>query len=78
VLMWAFLAVAVYSAIATVSWLRRGPPESRLFIAWFGGITPALCGMAAVFAGAPALLMWVGVLLSVGLVGWVAAATRTA
>ena len=76
--MWAFLAVAVYSPIATVFWVGGGPPESRLFIAWFGGITPALCGMAAVYAGAPAVLMWVGVLLSVGLVGWVAAATRTA
>lgn len=41
VLMWALLAVAAYSAIATVFWLRRGPPESRLFIAWFSGITPA-------------------------------------
>jgi len=78
VLMWALLAVAVYSAIATVFWVRRGPPESRLFIAWSSGITPALCGMAAALAGAPALVMWVGVLLAVVIVGWVAAATKTA
>jgi hypothetical protein len=78
VLIWAFLALAAYSPIATVFSVRRGPPETRLFIAWFSGITPALCGMAAALAGAPELVMWVGVLLSIGLVGWVAAATRTA
>jgi len=78
VLMWAFVALAAYSAIATVFLVRRGPPETRLFIAWFSGITPALCGMAAALAGSPALVMWVGILLAIGLVGWVAAATKTA
>jgi hypothetical protein len=78
VVMWAAVAVAAYSAIATVYLVRRGPPETRLFLAWFGGITPALCGMAAALAGSPALVMWVGVLLAIGLVGWIAAATRTA
>jgi hypothetical protein len=78
VLMWVFVALAAYSAIATVFWVRRGPPETRLFIAWFSGITPALSGMAAALAGSPALVMWVGILLAIGLVGWVAAATKTA
>jgi hypothetical protein len=78
VLMWAFLAVAAYAVIATVFWVRKGPQSSRLFIAWFSGITPALCGMAAALSGSPALVMWLGVLLAIGLVGWVAAATRPA
>lgn len=78
VVMWAAVAVAAYSAIATVYLVRRGPPETRLFLAWFSGITPALCGMAAALYGSPALVMWVGILLAIGLVGWVAAATRTA
>ena len=77
VLIWAFVALAAYSAIATVFLVRRGPPETRFFIAWFSGITPALCGMAAALAGSPALVMWVGILLAIGLVGWVAAATKT-
>jgi hypothetical protein len=76
--MWAFLALAAYSPIATVFVVRRGPPETRLFIAWFSGITPALSGMAAALYGAPELVMWVGILLAIGLVGWVAAATRIA
>jgi hypothetical protein len=33
--------------------------------------------MAAAFAGSSVFVMWVGILLSIGLVGWVAAATRT-
>jgi hypothetical protein len=78
VLIWAFLALVAYSAIATVFWVRRGPAESRFLIAWGSGITPALCGMAAALAGSPELVMWVGILLAIGLVGWVAAATRTA
>jgi hypothetical protein len=78
VLMWAFVALAAYSVFATVFLVRRGPPETRLFIAWFSGITPALYGMAAALAGPPALLMWIGILLSIALVGWVAAATSTA
>ena len=77
-LVWAFLALAAYSAIATVFWVRRGPPESRLFIAWFSGITPALCGMAAALYGSPALVMWVGILLAIGLVGWVAMTAKAA
>ena len=63
VLIWAFVALAAYSVFATVFLVRRGPPETRLFLAWFGGITPALCGMAAALYGAPALVMWVGILL---------------
>jgi hypothetical protein len=77
VLIWALVALAAYSVFATVWLVRRGPPETRLFLAWSGGITPALCGMAAAFAGSPALVMWAGILLSIGLVGWVASATRT-
>jgi len=75
---WALLAFAAYSAIATVYSVRRGPPELRMLIARFGGITPALCGMAAALAGAPVYVMWVGILLAIALVGWVAAATKTA
>jgi hypothetical protein len=67
VLMWAFLAGAAYAAIATAFWVRKGPQSSRLFIAWFSGITPALCGMAAALSGSPALVMWLGVLLAIGL-----------
>jgi hypothetical protein len=78
VLVWAFVAIAAYSPIATVFSMRRGPLETRFFIAWFAGITPVLCGMAAALAGSPALVMWVCILLAIGLVGWVAAATKTA
>jgi hypothetical protein len=77
VLMWVCIGLGVYSGIATVYLVRRGPESGRLFIAWFSAITPALVGMAAALAGSPVFVMWVGILLSIGLVGWVAAATRT-
>jgi hypothetical protein len=75
--MWIWIGLGVYSGIATVYLVRRGPESGRLFIAWFSAITPALGGMAAALAGSPVFVMWVGILLSIGLVGWVAAATRT-
>lgn len=77
VLMWIWIGLGAYGGIATVYWVQRGPESGRLFIAWFSAITPALCGMAAAFAGSSVFVMWVGILLSIGLVGWVAAATRT-
>jgi hypothetical protein len=77
ILTWVLLALMAYAAIATVFSLRRGPESSRLIMAWGSGITPALYGMAAALAGSPTSVMWLGVLLAVALVGWVAVTTRS-
>lgn len=77
VLMWVWIGLGVYAVIGTVYWVRRGPESVRLFVAWFSAITPALVGMAVALAGSPVFVMWAGILLSIGLVGWVAVATRT-
>jgi hypothetical protein len=78
VLTWVLLALMAFCPIPLVYALRRGPYPSRLLIAWEFGITPALLGITAALAGSPALVMWMGVLVSSALVGWVLATARAA
>jgi hypothetical protein len=78
VLTWVLVALIASCPIPLVYALRRGPYPSAYLIAWEFGVTPALLGITAALAGSPALVMWVGVLLSSALVGWVAATARGA
>jgi hypothetical protein len=49
----------------------------RLFVAWGLALQPVLFGIVAAMSGSPVFTMWLGVLLTVGLVAWVLAEPRT-
>ena len=73
---WIALALMVYAVIATVVLLKRVTPRAtqnvRLMVAWSLGLSPSLYGFAAVLSGSPVVLMWLGVLVSLSLVAWLA------
>lgn len=71
-LTWAALALMAYAVVAVLFLQRRAPDNVRLVVAWFIGLSPALYGMTATVVGSPLIVMWVGVVLAIGLVGWVA------
>jgi len=71
-LTWAALALMAYAVVAVLFLQRRAPDNVRLVVAWFIGLSPALYGMTAVAVGSPFVVMWIGVVLAIGLVGWVA------
>jgi hypothetical protein len=71
-LTWTALALMAYAVIALIFVVRRFPQEIRVFVAWGTAVIPAITGMSATLTGSPTIMMWLGVLLSVGLVGWIA------
>jgi len=71
-LTWAALALMAYAVVAVLFLQRRAPENVRLVVAWFIGLSPALYGMTATVVGSPLGVMWIGVALAIGLVGWVA------
>lgn len=71
---WIALALIVYAVIVTIFLPKRVAPNVRLVVAWTLGVSPALYGFAAVLADSPRVVMWVGVLMSLCLVSWVAIA----
>lgn len=71
-LTWAALALMAYAVVAVLFLQRRAPGNVRLVVAWFIGLSPALYGMTAAIVGSPIVVMWIGVVLAIGLVGWVA------
>jgi hypothetical protein len=72
VLTWIALALMSYAVIALIFVLRRFPQDVRFLMAWGTAVIPATSGMAAALTGSPTIMMWLGVLLSIGLVGWIA------
>jgi hypothetical protein len=72
---WVALALMAYATITTIRWQRPAPPDIPFLIAWAMGINPALFGIAAALAGSPVVVMWIGVLLAIGLIGWVSVRT---
>ena len=71
-LTWAALALMVYAVVAVLFLQERAPDNVRLVVAWFIGLSPALYGMTAAAVGSPLVVMWIGVVVAIGLVGWVA------
>jgi hypothetical protein len=71
-LTWAALALMAYAVVAVPFLQRRSPDNVRLVVAWFIGLSPALYGMTATVVGSPLVVMWIGVVVAIGLVGWVA------
>jgi hypothetical protein len=71
-LTWAALALMAYAVVAVPFLQRRAPDNVRFVVAWFIGLSPALYGMTAAVVGSPLVVMWIGVVLAIGLVGWVA------
>lgn len=71
-LTWAALALMAYAVVAVLFLQRRAPENVRLVVAWFIGLSPALYGITATMVGSPLVVMWIGVVLAIGLVGWVA------
>ena len=61
-----------YAVVAVLFLQRRAPENVRLVVAWFIGLSPALYGITATMVGSPLVVMWIGVVLAIGLVGWVA------
>ena len=74
---WVALALMAYAVVPIWVVLRRTPANVRLFVAWGLALQPMLFGMAAALSGSPAFMMWLGVLLTVGLVAWVLTEPRT-
>ena len=72
VLTWAAIGLMAYAVVAVLFLKRRAPANVRLVVAWFIGLSPALYGMTASIVGSPLVVMWIGVVLAIGLVGWVA------
>ncbi len=70
------VAVTAYSMWVLVYIPKRLPPDRRTFITWQLGLTPAIFGFAAVLYGSLSFVMWIGVLLSLGLVGFGLARSR--
>jgi hypothetical protein len=71
-LTWAALALMVYAVVAVLFLQERAPDNVRLVVAWFIGLSPALYGVTAAAVGSPLVVMWIGVVVAIGLVGWVA------
>jgi hypothetical protein len=71
-LTWTALALMAYALIALIFVLRRAPQDVRFSMAWTIALIPATAGMAATLTGSPDIMMWLGVLLAIGLVGWIA------
>ena len=70
-LTWAALALMAYAVVAVLFLQRRAPESVRLVVAWFIGLSPAVYGMTATIVGSPLFIMWIGIALAIGLVGWV-------
>jgi hypothetical protein len=60
VLTWIALSHMVLAGIVTLVLPRLVHPSVRQFVAWGVGFSPFLYGFAAVMAGSPTLLTWVG------------------
>ena len=65
---WCAVALMGTAPIAVSVWQRRAPQDVRFFMAWGAAHTPALLGIAAALRGSPTIVMWLGVLLTIGLV----------
>jgi hypothetical protein len=74
---WVALALMAYAVVPIWVVLRRTPANVRLFVAWGLALQPVLFGIVAAMNGSPVFTMWLGVLLTVGLVAWVLAEPRT-
>ena len=72
VLTWAAVGLMAYAAFAVLYFRDRAPENIRLAMVWFIALSPAVYGMTATVAGSPDAVMWIGVVLAIGLVGWVA------
>lgn len=68
---WVALALMACAVIATGVMLKRAAERVRLLMAWGVGVSPLMYGIVAAQTGSPVVVMWLGVLLAVGLVGWV-------
>jgi hypothetical protein len=71
-LTWIALALMAYPVFALWYVQRRAPQDIRFVMAWTVALIPATAGISATVTGSPAIMMWIGVLLAIGLVGWVA------
>jgi hypothetical protein len=69
---WLFVAAMSYSPYAVVVLRRRTPPNIRPFLAWSAALGAAFAGFAAALTGAPVVVMWLGIGLTLALVGWIA------
>ena len=78
VLTWVLIALMAYAVVAIFVLLKRVAAEVRLFVAWGLGISPAMYGFAAALADSPIVVMWIGVLTSLGLVALVLGTVRAA
>ena len=67
-----FIAMMVYAVVGTLWLSRYFAPNVRLFVSWVMGMSPALLGVVAALANSPVLIMWIGLLLSLCLVGLIA------
>lgn len=74
---WVALALMAYAVVPIWVVLRRTPANVRLFVAWGLALQPVLFGIVAAMSGSPVFTMWLGVLVTVGLVAWVLADPRT-
>jgi hypothetical protein len=72
VLTWVAVGLIVLGAIETFIAPRLVAPNVRLGIAWSLGMTPFLFGFAALMAGSPILVMWLGLVVSLCLIASVA------
>ena len=68
---WVFWAAMAHAVILVLFPRRLFPPDRRLVLTWWLGLTPAFFGYAGVLNGSPSIVMWVGVALSLGLVAFV-------
>jgi hypothetical protein len=76
VLTWIALALIVYAVFALWYVQRRAPQDVRFAMVWGIALIPATVGIAAALTGSPTTMMWLGVLLAIGLVGWIAIRPR--
>ena len=75
---WTALALMAYAVFAVVYFRRRAPQDVRVAMTWFLGVSPAIYGIGAVLVGSPVVVMWMGVALAIGLIGWLAVSDREA
>ena len=77
---WVAIVLMAWGAIATIVAPRFVMPAGRLAVIWALALTPFSFGFAALMFGSPLLVMWIGLVVSVVLLIWVALvrARRTA
>lgn len=76
VITWVAIGLMAYAGVAMLTFLKRFPDDRRISIAWVMGASPAFYGFAAVLAGSPAAVLWLGVAWSLILVAFVAITSR--